>query len=92
MIVRSTIAKLDKLEEKMTFGFKWNVGDVTTYVSALLLTLAENRGKGGMILDKVYKVLTHPPYLLFNSEIIAYKQVHFASLNVQKFLIKASDK
>ena len=90
MIVSSTVAKLDKLKEKMQFGFKWNIDDFTTYVSALFVTLEENGGKDDMVLDKVYKVLTHSPCLWFNSEIIVYKQVHFASLNVQKFLIKSS--
>ena len=91
LIVRSTISKLDKLGDKMQFGFKWNVDEFTTYVSALLITLTGNGSKYSMILDKVYKVLTHSPCLLFNSEIIMYKQVHFTSRNVQKLLIKASE-
>ena len=51
----------------MTKVFHWNVDKFTTYVSALLVILAENGGKDGLVFDKVYKVLTHYPCLLFNS-------------------------
>ena len=36
--------------------FKWNVDKFTTYVSALLVTLAENGGKDGLMFEKVYEV------------------------------------
>ena len=70
MIVRSTIGKLDKLDEKIQYRFKWNVANFTTYISALLVTLEENGGKEDMVLDKLYELLTHSPCVLFNSEII----------------------
>ena len=89
--MRSTQAKLDKLDRKISKAFHWNMNKFTTYVPMLLVTLAENGGKDGLVFDNVYEVLTHSPYLLFNSEIIVLKQVHSTSLNVHKLLIKARE-
>ena len=71
----------------MDNAFKWNVDKFTTYVYTLLVTLAENGGKDRLIFEKLYEVLTRSPCLLFNSEIVVYKHVHFSSLNVYKLII-----
>ena len=86
--VCSTQAKLDKLDGERSKAFHWNVDKFTTYVSALLVTLAENGGNDGLVFDNVYKLLAHSPCLLFNSEIVVFKQVHSALLNVHRLLIK----
>ena len=63
----------------------------TTCVSALLVILAENGGKNNLIFEKVYKLLTESSCSLFNSEIVVYKQVNFAALDMHKLHIKARD-
>ena len=75
----------------MINSFKWNIDKFTTYVFALIVNLAENRGKNRLVFGKVHKVLIHLPCLLFNSKIVVYKQVHFCSLNVRKLLVKARE-
>ena len=44
-----------------------------------------------MAFDKSYEVLTHSPCPLFNSEIVVYKQVHAANLDIQNLLVKARE-
>lgn len=63
----------------------------TTHVSALLVTLAENGGNDNLLFEEVYEVLTNDPCSMFNSEIILYKQVKYAALDVYKLLIEARD-
>ena len=57
----------------------------------LLATLAGNGSKDNIVFDKVYKVLTKFPCLLFNLEFIVYKQVNFSTLDAHKLLIKARE-
>ena len=87
-IVCSTQAKIDRLNNKMTKGSHWDMGNFTTCVSIILVTLTENGGKDNLVFEKVYKVLTHPPCQLFNSETVVYKQVHFSSPNIHTLLVK----
>ena len=83
--------ELDNLHTKMENSFKWDVDKYTTYVSALLVTLSKNGGKDNMAFDKSYEVLTHSPCPLFNSEIVVYKQVHAANLDIHNLLVKARE-
>ena len=57
-IVQSTQAKINKLMEKMNKEFHWNMGKFTTYISALLVALAEISGKENIVFEIVYIVLT----------------------------------
>ena len=75
----------------MQKGFHWNINNFTTYVSALFITLAKNRGKNNLVIENVYYVLTKSPCQLLNSEIVIYKQVNFTALNVHMLLIKAQE-
>ena len=84
-------SKLNKIEGNMSKTFHWNVDKLIAYMPVLLVTLAKNRGKDSLVSEKVYKVLTHFPYFLFNSEIVLYKQVHFSLLNMHKVPIKARE-
>ena len=61
---------------------------ITTYVSALLITLAENGGKDELVFDKCYEVLKHSPCLLFNSELVIFKQVHYPHLMCINFSLR----
>jgi hypothetical protein len=90
-IVRTTMKELDNLKYKMENSFNWDVDQYTTYVSALLMTLQENGGKDNMSFDKSYEVLTQSPCQLFNSEIVVFKQVHAANLDIQQLLVKARE-
>ena len=90
-IVQSTQAKFDKLMPKMRKSFHWNVDKFTTYISVLLVTLAENEGNDNLVSELIYTLPTKSLCSLLNSEIVVYKHINLSTLDVHKILIKARE-
>ena len=68
--------KLNKLKQKLDYGFNFNVDTCTLYMSSLLIKWLDICVNDVHVVDKVYKFLTHMLCTTFNSKIVVYKSVH----------------
>ena len=93
-VIRTTMKRLDALQESLKFSSKYNIDKFVDYCLKTLSTLTDAGGDDSQAFDKIYEALKSTPNVEFNSVLVVWKSVQDqtdTALDVGELLCKARE-